>query len=112
MQDELDKNLKVLFEQRSRDLPEEPFFGNMLKLIERRRAQQVFMRRLAYVLGFACCVLLSPLLIKGSVVLSGGIDTISIAVGNLLNTSTGMFIAALGSLLFLFYRRRHISKLV
>ena len=37
MQQEVDKDLQSLFEGKSRSLPEEPFLGNILRLIEKQR---------------------------------------------------------------------------
>ena len=71
MQDELDKDLRSLFEEKCRSLPEEPFLGNTRRLIEQRQSRRIFMRRLAYLLGLACCALVSPILIEGSMALSG-----------------------------------------
>ena len=110
MQDELDKNLRSLFEEKCRSLPEEPFLGNTLKLIEKRQSRRIFVRRLAYVLGLACCVLLSPLLIKGSMVLSGGLNALLGAVNGFVNAPMGMTTAALCALLLLFFKQRHVSS--
>jgi hypothetical protein len=112
MQDELDKNLQSLFDEQSGNLPEEPFLGNTLRLIEKRRSRRTFMRRLAYVLGLACCALLSPLLIKGSMVLSGGMNALFGAINSFVNTPMGMTTAALCALLLLLFNRRQISGFV
>jgi len=108
MQDELDKKLRSLFEEQSGNLPEEPFLGNTLKLIEKRRFRRIFMRRLAYVLGLACCALLSPLLIKGSMVLSSGVNALFETVNGFVNTPMGMTTAALCALVFLFFKQRQV----
>ncbi len=110
MQDELDKNLRSLFEEQSRSLPEEPFLGNTLRLIEKRQSRRIFMRRLVYVLGLACCALLSPLLIKGSMVLSGRLNALLGAVNGFVATSMGMTTAALCTLVILFFKQRQISS--
>jgi hypothetical protein len=107
MQDELDKNLRSLFEEQSSSLPEEPFLGNTLRLIEKRQFRRIFMWRLVYVLGLACCALLSPLLIKGSMVLSGGLNAPFGAINSFVNTPTGMTTAALCALVF--FKQRQIS---
>ena len=67
------------------------------------------MRRLAYVLGLACCALLSPLLIKGSMVLSGGLNALLGAVNGFVNAPMGMTSAALCALLLLLFNQRQIS---
>jgi hypothetical protein len=112
MQDELDKNLQSLFEEKCRSLPEEPFLGNTLRLIEKRQSRSLFMRRLAYVPGLAGCVLLSPVLIKGSMMLSGGLNTLFSAVNGFVNTPMGMTSAVLCTLLLLLFNRRQISRFV
>jgi hypothetical protein len=109
MQDELDKNLQSLFEERSGNLPEEPFLGNMLRLIEKRQARRVFMQRLIYALGLACCALLSPHLIKGSMVLCGGLNALLGVINGFVNTPMGMTSAALCALVILFFKQRKIS---
>jgi hypothetical protein len=112
MQDELDKKVQSLFRQGSQSLPEEPFFGNMLKLVKRRQSRRVFRQRLILVLGFSCCAVLSPFLIKGSILLSDGLNRLLEAAGHFWNTPVGMATAALCALLLLIFRRRLISALV
>jgi hypothetical protein len=109
MQDELDKDLRSLFEEKCRSLPEEPFLGNTLGLIEKRQSRRIFMRRLIYVLGLACCALLSPILIKGSTLLSGGLGALFGAVNGFVNTPMGMTSAALCALVIMFLKQRQIS---
>jgi len=109
MQDELDKNLQSLFEERSGNLPEEPFLGNTLRLIEKRQSRRVFMQRLNYALGLACCALLSPLLINGSMVLSGGLNALLGAINGFVNAPMGMTSAALCALVILFFKQRKFS---
>jgi hypothetical protein len=111
MQDPLDQNLKSMFEEQKLNLPEEPFLGDTLKLIERRRSRRIVLQRLAYLLGLALCVYLSPFLIKGSTLLSGGLNAAFAAVSSFVTTSLGMSIVAI-ALLFLFFRRRRISRFV
>jgi hypothetical protein len=67
------------------------------------------MRRLVYVPGLACCALLSPLLIKGSMVLSGGLNALLGAINGFVNTPMGMTSAALCALVILFFKQRKIS---
>ena len=109
MQDELDSDLKALFEERSRSLPEEPFLGGMLKLLERRRSRRILLRRLAYALGFAGCVLLSPFLIEAATMLSFGVNRLFGAVNQFVNTSLGMSIALIALLFFRFRPRKTLS---
>ena len=109
MQDELDKKLQSLFEAKSGSLSEEPFLGNMIRLIEKRQSRRIFMHRLFYVLGLACCALLSPLLIKGSMVLSGNLNALLGAINNFVNTPVGMTSAASCALVILFVKQRQIS---
>jgi hypothetical protein len=109
MQDELDRDLRSLFEEKCRSLPVEPFLGNTLRLIEKRQSRRIFMRRLIYVLGLACCALLSPFLIKGSMVLSGGLNALLGVVNGFVNAPMGMTSAALCALVILFFKQRQIS---
>ena len=108
MQDELDKNLRSLFEEQSSSLPEEPFLGNTLRLIEKRQSRRILMQRLIYVLGLACCALLSPFLIKGSMVLSGRLNALFGAINSYVNTPMGMTTAASCALVILFFKQRQI----
>jgi hypothetical protein len=112
MQDELDENLQLLFQEQSRNLPEEPFLGNMLKLIHKRQSRRVFKQRMVLVLGFACCAVLSPILIKGSIVLSSHLNLIIEAAGGFLDKPAGIITAVLCCILLLFiFKRRLISAL-
>jgi len=111
MPDELDVDLKALFEEESRRLPGEPFLGDMLRLLEKRRFRRIMLRRLAYVLVLACAAGLSPFLIDASTMLSLGVNELFSAVNRLVNTSAGMSIALVVLLLILF-RRRHASRLI
>jgi len=108
MRDGLDKDLQSIFDEKSCSLTEEPFLGNMMKLIGKRRSRRILMRRLAYVLAFACCACLSPFLIKGSMVMSAGLNVAFAAINSFVSTSLGMSIAIL-ALLFLSARRKRIS---
>jgi len=106
MPDDLDKDLQVLFGEQSQILPEEPFVGKTLRLIEKHRSRRVFMQRLILVLGFTCCALLSPFLIKGSMLLTSGLNSFFEIAGNYLATPLGMLIAGLCTLSFLVFKRR------
>jgi hypothetical protein len=44
MLDELDKNLQSLFYEKTQELPEEPFIGNLLKRIQRRRFLKIILQ--------------------------------------------------------------------
>ena len=67
------------------------------------------MRRLVYVPGLASGAFLSPFLVKGYMVLSGGLNALFGAVNSFVNTPMGMTTAALCALLFLFFKQRQIS---
>lgn len=107
MRDELDKNLQSLFEEKSRSLTEEPFLGNILRLIEKRRGRRRVVRWLAYVLGFACCAYLSPFLIKGSVVLSAHLNAFFSAINGFVSSPVGMSVVVF-IIIFVFFRRRRV----
>lgn len=107
MQEELDENLRSLFREKSPDLPQDPFVGNALKLIKKQHSRQILMRRLIFVLGFACCIVLSPFLIKGSILLCSYLNAIFEAAGSFLDKPTGILAGGLCcALLFLIFRRR------
>jgi hypothetical protein len=106
MQDELDKHLQFLFQEKSCDLPEEPFLSNMLKLIQRRQSLLLFRQKLILFLGFSCFAFLSPLLIKGSILLSSGLSGIFEAAGNFLDTPAGMLSGILCSIVLVFILKR------
>jgi hypothetical protein len=113
MQDELDKNLQLLFQEQSRNLPEEPFLSNMLKIIKKQKSRRVFKQRMILVLGFVCCAILSQILIKGSILLSSYLNGIFEAAGGFLDKPAGMLTAILCCTLLLFiFKRRLISPFV
>jgi hypothetical protein len=112
MQDELDKNLHSLFQERRSSLPEEPFLGNMLKLIERKRAQRVFARRAVLVLGIIIIALLSPYMIKGSAIISGGLNAFFEITGSLMASPRGITCTAFCVLLIFIFKRRWFSALI
>ncbi len=106
MQDEDYKNLQTLFEEHAQSLSEEPFVGHTLKLIKRQRFRQSVKERLPWVFAVFCCALASPWLIRGSILLSRGLDSLFEATGNYLATPAGMLIAGLFTLSFLIIKRR------
>lgn len=112
MQDELDKNLQALFQEKRRRLPEEPFLGNMLRIIQRRQSRRIFIQRLLWILVFAYCAGLSPFLIKGSVLVSIGLNAFIGKAGAFMATPIGMGTAAFGLLLLGIFKRRWISQFV
>lgn len=110
MRDELDRDLLAIFEARSARLPEEPFLGETLKLIEKTRSRRVLMRRLGLIPAIFLCAFLSPYLIQGSTMLSGGLNAVLEAVSGFIGMSPAVSIAVLCVLLF--FNRRQISRLV
>jgi hypothetical protein len=112
MQDELDKDLELIFHKQSQDLPEEPFLGTTLILINKHRSRRVFRQNLILIIAVVCCAFLSRHFIKGSILLSGYLDRVFETVGMFLNKPAGMFAAILCcALLLLVFKRRVISKL-
>lgn len=95
MQNDLDGNLQSLFHEHHQALPEEPFLGNMMKLLEKHQARRIWKQRLAWTPAFACCVLLSPLLVRGSVLLSSSFDSFFDATSQFIATPMGMLVAGL-----------------
>ena len=112
MQDELDKNLQSLFHERTQNLPDEPFIGNVLKRIQRRRLRKIILRSLFLVAGLACCAALSPLLITGSIVLSNTLNAIFVHAGAFLATRAGMIAAACLALLLFILKLKRIFRFV
>jgi hypothetical protein len=113
MQDELDKSLQLLFQEQSRNMPEEPFLSGMFRIIEKHRRRRAFLQALIPFLGFACCAVLSPFLVKGSVILSEYIAWIFNMTGNLLDRPAGRFATALCCIVLLgLFRRRLFSAFV
>ncbi len=112
MQDELDKNLQSLFHERTQNLPEEPFISNVLERIQRLRFWKTILQSLLLVVGLACCAALSPLLIKGSIVLSNTLNTILGHAGAFLATRTGMITAACLALLLFILKAKRIFRFV
>jgi hypothetical protein len=113
MQDELDRRLQSLFREQNQNLPEEPFLGHTLGLIEKHRSRRVFRQSPILLAAVVCCALLSRFLIKGSVLLSGYLEWIFGIAGMLLNKPAGTLIAALCCAVLLFvFRRRLISTFV
>jgi hypothetical protein len=108
MQDQMDNDLLSLFREKSRSLPEEPFLSNLVQLIERHHARQVFRKRLTLVLGLCICVFVSPLLIKSSILLSGALNQLFALAGNFLNTPAGTCAGALCALLVFVLRPKLI----
>ena len=106
MQDEGYKNFKILFEEHAQSLPEEPFVGQTLKLIKRQKLRLFLKELLPWVLAVICCALASPWLIRGSILLSRGLDSLFEVSGHYLATPVGMLVAALFALTFLVFKRR------
>ena len=106
MQDEDYKKLQALFEEHAQSLPEEPFVGQTLKLIKRQKFRLFLKERLPWVLAVICCALASPWLIRGSILLSRGLDSLFEVSGHYLATPAGMLVAALFALTFLVFKRR------
>jgi hypothetical protein len=106
MQDEDNKNLQTLFEEQAQSLPEEPFVGQTLKLIKRQKFLLFLKELLPWLLAVFCCALASPWLIRGSVLLSRGLDSLFEVSGHYLATPAGILVAALFALTFLIFNRR------
>jgi len=106
MQNEDSKNLQTLFEEQAQNLPEEPFVGQTLKLIKRQKLRLFLKELLPWVLAFICCALASPWLIRGSILLSRGLDSLFEVSGHYLTTPAGMLVAAMFALTFLVFKRR------
>lgn len=112
MQDDLDRNLQSLFLEHNQSLPEEPFLTNTIKLLEKQQARRVWAQRFAFALALFCCFLLSPFLLKGTELLSSGLDLLFNATGAFMARPVGMLITGLCALLFLIFNRKLILELV
>jgi hypothetical protein len=108
MQDELDKDLQFLFQEKSRNLPEEPFLDNMRKLVERRQFQRSLMQFTMLLSILLCGARFSPILIKYSIMLSGVLNAFFEAAGNAFSMPAGMAAAGLGALLVFIFKSRRI----
>jgi hypothetical protein len=113
MDEELDTNLRTLFREQRQKLPEEPFLSNMLKLIEKQRSRQAFRHKFILVLALACCAFLSPLFIRGSILLSGYVGRSFEAFRGFVEMPAGVLIAVLCCmLLIIFFRRRLVMTFI
>jgi|WetSurMetagenome_2_1015567.scaffolds.fasta_scaffold51634_2 hypothetical protein len=113
MQDELDKDLQSLFREQSRNLPEEPFLSDTLRLVKKRRARRILEQNLILLLAVIVCALSSRLIIKGSILLSGYLDWIFKLAELFMDRPAGILIIALCSAIsLLIFRRRIISAFV
>jgi hypothetical protein len=112
MQDEMEENLQSLFHERTQKLPEEPFIGNLLKRIQRRRYLKTVLQSLLLGAGLACCAALSPLLIKGSIVLSNTLNGIFARAEVFFATRTGMITVACLTLLLFILKTKRILRFV
>ena len=112
MPDELDKNLRALFQEPSPCLPEEPFLSNTLALVRRHRSLRVSQQILILLLTVSCCGFLSRFIIKCSILLSDYLDRIFGAAGMFLSKPAGILTGVLCcGLLLLIFNRRLISRL-
>jgi hypothetical protein len=112
MQDELDTNLQSLFQERREDLPDEPFLGNMLELIERKRVRRVLVHRVVRILGICIIASLSPYLVKGSTLISVALNGSLSIIGSFMTSPRGIACAALCALLLFVFKRRWFSALI
>lgn len=112
MQDELEKNLHSLFQEKRNSLTEEPFLDNILKLIERKRARRVFAQRAFLGMGIIIVALLAPYLIRGSALLSVRLNSLFEIVGDFMASPRGIACAACCALLIYIFKRRWVSTLI
>jgi hypothetical protein len=110
MQDELDRGLQSLFREQSRNLPEEPFLSDTLRLIKKRGTLRVLEQNLILLLAVIVCAISSRFIIKCSIFLSGYLDWIFKTAGLIMDRPAGTLIVALCcAVLCLIFRRRIIS---
>ena len=113
MHNELDKNLQSIFWEQSRNLSEEPFLSDVLRLIKRRRARSFLQQNLILLLAVIVCALLSRFFVKGSILLSGYLDWLFKTAELFVDRPEGILIIALcGAVSLLIFRRRIISPFV
>ena len=113
MQDELDRDLRSLFREQSRNRSEEPFLSDTLRLVKKRRARRVLEQNLVLLLAVVVCALTSRFVIKGSMLLSGYLDWIFKTAELFMDRPAGILIIALcGAISLLIFRRRIISAFV
>jgi hypothetical protein len=112
MQDELDRNLCSLFQERRNSLTEEPFLGDMLKLIKRKRARLVFAQGVVFIPAICFIALLSPYLLKGSALISDVTNALFEICGNFMVSPRGIACAAFCAFLVFVFKRRWFSALI
>jgi hypothetical protein len=112
MQDELDQNLHSLFQERRNSLSEEPFIANTLKLLEKKRARRVFAQRVILGIGIIIIAVLSPYLVKGSTLISSGLNILFEIAGGFMASPRGIACAAGCALLIFIFKRRWFSALI
>lgn len=113
MQNELDRDLQSLFLEQNRNLSEEPFLSETLKLVEKRRNWRALGQNLLILLAVILCASLSRFFIQGSILLSGYLDWIFETAELFINTPAGILsIALFGAISLLVLRRRIFSVFV
>lgn len=112
MQDELDKDLQSLFLERSQNLPEEPFLSRTIEIIQKRHSRRVFLQRLILAIGICFCAFLSPVIVRGSILLSSVFNRLFNCAGEFLDKPAVMAAAVVCTLLVLIVKRRLISRFV
>jgi hypothetical protein len=113
MQDKLDKDLQSLFREQSRNLSEEPFLSDTLRLIKKRRIWHILKQNLILLLAVIACALFSQFFIKGSILLSGYLDWIFTTLELFMDRPACiLFIALCGAISLLFSWRRILSLFI
>jgi len=84
----------------------------MLKLIEKKRARRVFVRRVILGMGLIIVALLSPYLIRGAALISGGLTVLLEVSGAFMTSPRGIACAAFCILLLFIFKRRLVSTLI
>jgi len=112
MRDDLDNDLLQLFEEKSPELPEEPFRAELRLRIEKARAGYGRIYWLLTVLALAVCAAVSGFIIDGVTLFCGELNRVLQSSGELLTSPIGWAVVASAALLSLLFRRRFLSMLV
>ena len=86
MQDDFDKDLRQLFQEGPLELAEEPFVNELLCRVEKVQARHYRIRWLLTTLVLAVCVVSTPYVIEGTVLLCNGLTQIMNTAGEFLTT--------------------------
>ena len=95
---EFDPKLEALFGREHTHLPAEPFSKATLRTIAAARRRALLVKRLLQAAGLGALILVSPLLIDGSIWISARLDGLLATVSSWLDSPLGLVAAVLCAL--------------